>query len=54
MKYIKQKSEAGVLDIFKIPVYKLLEYAQEASREDKDYIGNHLMYDKDTGTFKKS
>ena len=48
MKYIAEKVQAGVLDLSKIPMYKLKQMASETDcRRDLDCLGCEIMYRKD-------
>ena len=44
MKFIKEKIEEGVLDLSKVPTFKLIEWCQDASREDQDALGHEIIY----------
>ena len=45
MKYIADKVETGVLDLSKVPMSQLIQWAQESnSQRDKDILGSQIMY----------
>ena len=44
MFYIKQKIQAGVLNLKQVPTYKLLEWAKDAPQDDKDLIMCEVFY----------
>lgn len=44
MKYIKEKVEAGVLDLTEIPTTTLIQWSLTALREDRDVLGCEIVY----------